>query len=92
MTVGDNLHKALTAAEALKAQIETFGHETSDKTAKADFYRMAQTMEQQVVTGLRNRTNYVEQQEPQYNVKQQAYQAAQQQMQQQGQQKQPPQH
>lgn len=78
MTVGDDIHKALTMAEALKAQMETFGHSTQDKAAKAEFYRMAQVMEQQVLPGLSGRTNYIEQQEPQFSVKQQAFQQAQQ--------------
>lgn len=78
MTVGDDMHKALTMAEALKVQMETFGHSTQDKTAKAEFYRMAQVVEQQVIPGLTGRTNHIEQQEPQFNVKQQAYQQAQQ--------------
>lgn len=79
MTVGDDMHKALTMAEALKAQIETFGHSTQDQTAKADFYRVAQSMEQQVIPVLKGRTNYIEQQEPEFNVKQQAFQQAHQQ-------------
>lgn len=79
MTVGDNMHKALTMAESLKAQIETFGHDTNDTTAKAEFYRLAQSLEEQVIPALRNRTNYIEQQEPQFKVKEQAYQQAQQQ-------------
>lgn len=76
LTVGDNLHKALTSAEALKAQLETFGHDTNDQTAKADFYRMAQNLEEQVIPLLQNRTNYIEQQEPQFKIKEQAYQQA----------------
>jgi hypothetical protein len=79
MTVGDKMHQALTSAESLKAQLETFGHDTNDKSAKAEFYRMAQALEQQVIPGLQGRTNYIEQQEPQFNVKQQAQQAQQQQ-------------
>lgn len=76
MTVGDDIHKALTMAESLKSQIETFGHATQDKTAKAEFYRMAQVVEQQVIPSLRGRTNYIEQQEPQFDVKAQAFQKA----------------
>lgn len=79
MTVGDNMHKALTSAESLKAQIENFGHDTNDATAKAEFYRLAQTLEDQVIPALRNRTNYIEQQEPQFKVREQAFQQAQQQ-------------
>ncbi len=78
MAVGDNMHKALTAAEQLKANLEMFGHDTNDKSAKADFYRMAQTLEQQVIPTLQGRCNQIEQQEPQYNVKEQAFQNTQQ--------------
>jgi hypothetical protein len=79
MTVSDKMHQALTTAEGLKAQLEMFGHDTSDKFAKSEFYRMAQVIEEQVIPGLRGRTNQIEQQEPQYNIKQQAQQQAQQQ-------------
>jgi hypothetical protein len=74
MTVGDKVHQALTTAESLKAQLEMFGHDTQDQFAKAEFYRMAQTMEQQVIPSLKGRCNYMEQQEPQFKVKQQAQQ------------------
>ncbi len=86
MTVGDKMHQALTTAEALKSQLETFGHDTQDKQAKAQFYQMAQTIEQQVIPTLKNRTNYIESQEPSYAVKNQAVQQARQQGQQQAQQ------
>lgn len=78
MTVGEKMHQALTTAEALKSQIEMFGHDTTDKQAKAEFYQMAQTLEQQVISRLQARTNYIEQQEPTYQVKNQAQQKAQQ--------------
>lgn len=76
MTVGDKLHQALSQAESLKSQLETFGHDTNDKQAKHQFYQMAQVLEQQVIPTLRARVNYVESQEPQYQVKQQAAQKA----------------
>lgn len=79
MTVGDKLHQALSQAENLKAQLETFGHDTQDKQAKNQYYQMAQALEQHVIGNLRNRVNYVESQEPQYRVKQQAAEKAQQQ-------------
>lgn len=83
MTIGDNIHKALTSAESLKSSLESFGHDTEDKQAKDQYYRMAQVIETQVLPTLRARTNTVESQEPQYQVKQQAQQKAQQQAQQQ---------
>lgn len=79
MTVGDKIHQALTTAESLKSQLEMFGHDTSDKQAKAQFYQLAQAMETQVIPTLRARVNAIEQQEPQYHIKQQAQQQAQQQ-------------
>lgn len=78
MTVGEKIHQALTTAEGLRSQIEMFGHDTSDKLAKNEFYQMAQTLEQQLLPKLRQRVNYVEQQEPSYQVKNQAQQKAQQ--------------
>lgn len=83
MTIGEKMHQTLTTAEALKSQIEMFGHDTSDKQAKAEFYQMAQTIEQQIIPKLTNRVNYIEQQEPAYHVQNQAQQKAQQQAQQQ---------
>lgn len=76
MTAGSKLHQALSQAESLKAQLETFGHDTQDPKAKTQFYQMAQAVEQHVVGSLRSRVNYVEAQEPQYKVKQQAAQQA----------------
>jgi hypothetical protein len=78
MTIGSKLHMALTAAEGLRVQCEQFGLDTEDKQAKAQFFQLAQTIEQQVVPVLRQRVNQIEQQEPQYKVRQQAMQQAQQ--------------
>lgn len=78
MTVGVKMHQALNSAETLKAQLESFGFDTDDKQAKAMFFQMAQTMESQIIPQLRNRVNYMESQEPQYKVKEQAQQQAQQ--------------
>lgn len=76
MTVGSKLHMALTSAESLRTQCEQFGLDTEDKQAKSQFFQLAQCIEQQVVPVLRQRVNQVEQQEPQYKVKQEAYNQA----------------
>lgn len=77
MTVGTKMHQALTMAESLKAQLEMFGLETEDQQAKNQFFQMAQMMESQVIAPLKGRVNYIESQEPQYKVRQQAQQQAQ---------------
>ncbi|MFO7172706.1 MAG: DUF1657 domain-containing protein [Bacillota bacterium] len=79
MTVGTKMHQALTMAESLKAQLEMFGLETEDQQVKHQFFQMAQMMEKQIIPQLKGRVNYIESQEPQYKVKQQAQQQAQQQ-------------
>lgn len=76
MTVSTKLHQTLTGLESAKTQLETFALDTEDKQAKATFTQLSQVLEQQVIPPLRQRVNYVEQQEPQYQVKQQAMQQA----------------
>lgn len=81
MTVGDKLHQTLSSLESAKAQLETFGLETKDKQAQQMYNSCASQLEQ-VVSQLKGRVNYVEGQEPQYKVRQQAGQAGAQQQQQ----------
>lgn len=80
MTVGDKLHQTLAGLEGAKAQIDMFVMDTQDKQAKAMFSQLSQILEQQVIPPIRQRVNYVEQQEPQFHVKQQAMQQAAQQV------------
>ncbi len=70
MTVGKKLHQALTSLEGLRSEYETFAQDTDDKMAQQMFQSGAQQLDS-LITDLRNRVNYVEQQEPQYKVEQQ---------------------
>jgi len=81
MTIGSKMHQTLAGLESAKASLETFALETQDKQAKNEFNQYAQQLEN-ICSGLKQRVNYIEQQEPQYKVKQQAQQQAQQQKQQ----------
>ena len=85
MTVGTKMHQTLAGLEHAKSQLETFALETQDQQAKNEFNQYAQQL-QGIVQGFQQRVNYIEQQEPQYKVKEQAQQKAQQQQQQQRQQ------
>lgn len=69
MTVGDRLHQALTNLEHAKSDLESFAQDTHDEQAKSMFQNCAHQVEQ-VVRDLRSRTNYAEQQEPQYKQEQ----------------------
>lgn len=75
LTVGDKLHQTLSSLESAKAQLETFGLETKDKQAQ-QMYNTLSSQLNQVVSQLKGRVNYVEGQEPQYKVRQQANQQA----------------
>ncbi|MCK4259369.1 MAG: DUF1657 domain-containing protein [Halanaerobiales bacterium] len=70
MTVGTKLHQTLTSLESAKSSYESFSQDTDDKMAQQMFQGGAQQLES-LITDLRNRVNYVEQQEPQYKSEQQ---------------------
>ncbi|AZR74149.1 hypothetical protein BBF96_12525 [Anoxybacter fermentans] len=70
MTVGKKLHQTLTSLESAKASYEQFAQDTDDKLAQQMFQNGAQQLES-LITDLRNRVNYIEQEEPQYKVEQQ---------------------
>ncbi|MFW6390139.1 MAG: DUF1657 domain-containing protein [Halanaerobiales bacterium] len=69
MTVGKQLHQTLATLRSAKADMETYALETEDKNAQKMYSDGAQQLEQ-IVNSLAGRTNYVEQQEPQYKTKQ----------------------
>jgi len=77
MTVGTRLHQTLASLEGVKADLESFALETEDTQAKSEFSQYAKQLES-ITQGFKQRVNYVEQQEPQYKVKEQAQQRAQQ--------------
>lgn len=70
MTIGKKLHQTLTSLESVKSNYESFAQDTDDKLAQQMFQSGAQQLDS-LITDLRNRVNYAEQQEPQYKVEQQ---------------------
>ncbi|MFW5787284.1 MAG: DUF1657 domain-containing protein [Halanaerobiales bacterium] len=70
MTTGNKLHQTLASLRSARAEMEAFAMDTQDKNAKKLFSEGAQQIGQ-LVNSLSGRTNYVEQQEPQYKTKQQ---------------------
>ncbi|WP_027340424.1 DUF1657 domain-containing protein [Halonatronum saccharophilum] len=65
MTVGQDLHQALNGLETAKVTLEGFAQDTDDQMAQ-DMYQQCAQEVQHVVQQLENRTNYVEEQEPQF--------------------------
>lgn len=76
MTVGTKMHQTLASLESALASFKTFTLDTDNQQAKQLYAQLANTMEQQVINPFRSRVNQMEQQEPQYNVRQQAMQQA----------------
>lgn len=70
MTVGQKMHQTLASLESARADLSSFALDTQDKTAKQAFNTCVSQLDS-VVNTLRSRVNYVEQQEPQYKVRQQ---------------------
>lgn len=81
MTVGTKMHQTLASLESVTANMKTFALETEDKSAKQMFSQYVQQLES-MCQGLSARCDYIEQQEPQYKVFQNAIQQGQQQNQQ----------
>lgn len=80
MTVGQKMHQTLAGIQSAAATLKTFALETQDKQAQQDFQNYSQQLES-IEQGLKQRINYVEQQEPSYKMQQQAQLAQQQQKQ-----------
>ena len=70
MTVGKKLHQTLASLRSAKADMEAFAMDTQDKNAQKMYSEGAKQLSQ-LVSSLSGRTNYVEEQEPQYKTKQQ---------------------
>lgn len=70
MTIGDKMHQTLASLEGAAANLKTFSLDTQDKAAKQMFSDLNQQLDG-ICQQLRDRTNYIEQQEPQYKVRQQ---------------------
>jgi hypothetical protein len=79
MTTGTKMHQTLTSLEGAVADLKSYALETQDKNAKKQFTDYANQLDS-IAQGLKGRVNYLEGQEPQYKVFQQA-QGQQQQMQ-----------
>lgn len=67
MTVGTKMHQTLASLESATANMKTFAMDTDDKTAKATFSQYVNQLEN-ICQGLTARCDYIEQQEPQYKV------------------------
>lgn len=65
MTVATQLQQAIASVESVTSSMKTFALETQDQQAKKEFQHLAQTFENALQT-LKNRQNYIQQQEPQY--------------------------
>ena len=67
MTVGQKLHQTLASLESAVGTLKGFSLDTQDQTANQQFNNYARQLDQ-IVQGLKNRTNYVESQEPSYKM------------------------
>ncbi|NLY54085.1 MAG: DUF1657 domain-containing protein [Firmicutes bacterium] len=65
MTVANKLATTLANAESVAASLKSFALETEDQQAKQMFQQLAQSMDN-TVSQLRNRLDYIMQEEPQY--------------------------
>ncbi|MEW6726841.1 DUF1657 domain-containing protein [Desulforudis sp. 1088] len=69
MTIGSKMHQTLASLESAKASMASFALDTQDKTAKQMFADLEQQLGS-IIDSFKGRVNYIEQQEPQYKVKQ----------------------
>ena len=68
MTVGDKMHQCLSSLETATADLKGFALDTKDTNAKKMFNDYAKQLEG-ITSGVRNRVNDIERQEPQYKVR-----------------------
>lgn len=73
MSVGKQLHQTLASLRSAKADMETYALSTEDKNAQKLYTDCGNQLEN-LINSVSGRVNYVEEQEPQYNVKQQMQQ------------------
>lgn len=78
MTVGQKVHLCLATLEGAAADLRTFALDTRDQTAQKLYAQLSETLQHQVINPLKSRVDYIESQEPQYKVYQQAMQQGQQ--------------
>lgn len=65
MTVATQMTQAIATVQNAAASMKTFSLETEDEQAKQTFQQLALTLDSAVET-LKDRQNYVQEQEPQY--------------------------
>ena len=65
MTVGTQMQKAIAGLQSAASTMKTFALETQDKQAVQQFQQIAQQLDSSLDT-LKQRQQYIEQQEPQY--------------------------
>lgn len=65
MTVGTQVQQTIANAESVLADLKTYSLETQDQQAKQMYSQLAQNLES-AVAQLKQRMNYLEQEEPQY--------------------------
>jgi hypothetical protein len=71
VTVGQKLHQTLASLESAVGTLKGFSLDTQDQNAKQQFDSYARQLDQ-IVQGLKSRTNYAESQEPSYKMSPQA--------------------
>lgn len=69
MTVDQKMHQTLSSLEGAAANLKTFALDTQDTNAQQLFNSLSQQIEN-ICRQLEGRVNYIEQQEPQYKVRQ----------------------
>jgi hypothetical protein len=65
LTIASKFAATVASAESVAADLKSFALETQDQQAKQMFQQLSQTMDN-TVSQLRNRLNYIMQEEPQY--------------------------
>lgn len=70
MTIGQKMMQTLASIEGAAANLKTFALDTQDKNAQQMFNDLGGQLTS-VCDSLRGRVDYIEQQEPQYNLQQQ---------------------
>lgn len=73
MSVGKQVHTTLASLRTAKADMETYALSTEDKNAQKLFTDCSSQLEN-VINSFAGRVNYIEEQEPQYKVKEQMQQ------------------
>ncbi|HLV08978.1 MAG TPA: DUF1657 domain-containing protein [Halanaerobiales bacterium] len=73
MSVGKQLHQTLASLRSARADMETYALSTEDENAQK-LYTDCGDQLKNLINNLSGRVNYVEEEEPQYKVKQQMQQ------------------